>query len=149
MVVDHDSGRLVWAAVGRDKATLERFFDLLGEERSCLITPVSADAAEWIATVVREPCPNATSCADAFHMVQWATRALDEVRKEIWRNVRTIGAPSLVAHLKGCRYALLKNPEHLSDRPAAESQPGGVSERDPLPRVLTQGAISSGISTTR
>ena len=34
IVVDHDTGRLVWAAVGRDKKTLNGFFDLLGEERS-------------------------------------------------------------------------------------------------------------------
>ena len=33
VVVDHDSGRLVWAAPGREKATLGRFFDALGEER--------------------------------------------------------------------------------------------------------------------
>jgi transposase len=33
VVVDHDSGRLVWAAPGRDEATLERFFEQLGEER--------------------------------------------------------------------------------------------------------------------
>ena len=115
VVVDHDSGRLVWAAVGRDKATLEQFFDLLGEERSARIRLVSADAAEWIAAVVAQRCPNATLCADAFHMVAWATKALDEVRKGIWRTARTIGAPSLIAHLKGCRYALLKNPDHLSN----------------------------------
>jgi transposase len=114
VVVHHDSERLVWAAVGRDKATLEAFFDLLGEEPSCLIKLVSADAAEWIASVVRECCPNATLCADAFHLVAWVTKALDEVRKEIWRNARRIGAPSLIAHLKGCRYALLKNPDRLS-----------------------------------
>jgi transposase len=116
VVVDHDSGRLVWAAVGRDKATLETFFDLLGEERSALITLVSADAAEWIATVVRERCANATLCADAFHMVAWATKALDEVRKALWRDAKTTGAPGLIAHLKGCRYALLKNPDRLSER---------------------------------
>jgi transposase len=119
VVVDHDTGRLVWAAVGRDKATLEQFFDLLGEERSHLVKLVSADAAEWIATVVAERCPNATLCADAFHMVSWATRALDEVRKEIWRIARTMGAPSLIARIKGCRYALLKNPENLTDRQQA------------------------------
>ncbi len=116
VVVDHDSGRLVWAAVGRDKATLEQFFDLLGEERSALITLVSADAAEWIATVVRERCANATLCADAFHMVAWATKALDEVRKALWRDAKTTGAPGLIAHLKGCRYALLKNPDRLTNR---------------------------------
>jgi transposase len=30
VVVDHDSGRLVWAAVGRDEKTLRTFFDELG-----------------------------------------------------------------------------------------------------------------------
>src|ERR1022692_3747797 len=75
VVVDHDTGRLVWAAPGRDKVTLEQFFDLLGEGRSQLVKLVSADAAEWIATVVGERCPNATLCADAFHMVAWATKA--------------------------------------------------------------------------
>ena len=29
VVVDHDTGRLVWAAPGRDKATLDSFFDAL------------------------------------------------------------------------------------------------------------------------
>ena len=29
VVVDHDTGRLVWAAPGRDKATLDGFFDAL------------------------------------------------------------------------------------------------------------------------
>ena len=46
VVVDHDSGRLVWAAPGRDKETLSQFFELLGPERSARIRLVSADAAE-------------------------------------------------------------------------------------------------------
>jgi transposase len=116
VVVDHDTGRLVWAAVGRDKATLESFFDILGEERSQAIRLVSADAAEWIATVVAERCENATLCADPFHIVQWATQALDEVRRQLWREAKVLGAPSLIARIKGCRYALLKNPEHLTAR---------------------------------
>jgi transposase len=49
IVVDHDSGRLIWAGVGRDQATLARFFTLPGEQRCAQITHVSADAAEWIA----------------------------------------------------------------------------------------------------
>ncbi len=32
VVVDHRSGRLVWAGAGRDRATVERFLDLLGPE---------------------------------------------------------------------------------------------------------------------
>lgn len=114
VVVDHDTGRLLWAKPGRDKDTLAAFFEELGTERSALITLVSADAAEWIATVVAEQCPNATLCADPFHMVAWATGALDEVRRQIWRDVRKVGAASMAKRLKGCRYALLKNPANLT-----------------------------------
>ena len=45
VVVDHDTGRLVWAAPGKDKATLQGFFDALaasgdaaGEDRCAAIT---------------------------------------------------------------------------------------------------------------
>ncbi len=72
LVVDHDSGRLVWAAPGQDMATLATlatFFDALGPQRSGLITHVSADGAAWISTVVAERCPNAVRCADPFHVV--------------------------------------------------------------------------------
>ncbi len=65
VVVDHDSRRLIWAAAGRDKPTLRRFFDLLGPERCAQVTHVSADAADWIADVVAERCPGAVRCADA------------------------------------------------------------------------------------
>jgi transposase len=45
VVVDHDTGHLVWAAAGRDAATLGKFFDLLGPERCGQITHISPDAA--------------------------------------------------------------------------------------------------------
>ena len=35
VVVDHDTGRLVWAGPGRDRKAVEKFLDLLGEERCC------------------------------------------------------------------------------------------------------------------
>lgn len=116
VVVDHDSGRLVWAAPGRDEASLRKFFDLLGEERCAALTLVSADAAEWIATVVRERCPNATLCLDPFHIVQWATDALDEVRREVWNAARRGGQTALAKELKGARFALWKNPENLTEK---------------------------------
>jgi transposase len=117
LVVDHDSGRLVWAAVGRDKKTLNAFFDLLGE-RCEKIRLVSADAAEWIGDVVKERCSDATLCIDAFHVVAWATEALDEVRREVWNEARTGGMSTHAKELKGCRYALWRNPEDLTARQA-------------------------------
>ena len=134
VVVDHGSGRLVWAAPGRDTATLTAFFDALGEDRCALITHVSADGASWIANAVRGKCPNAILCADPFHIVKWATDALDTVRRQTWAEVRKQakandakrrrGRPRSDAParpdtanatgIKRCRYALLRNPDTLS-----------------------------------
>jgi transposase len=115
-VVDHDTGRLVWVAPGHDEQTLDRFFDALGEQRSGQITLVSADAATWIANVVARRCPAAALCLDPFHIVRWATDALDEVRRETWNTARRGGQIALAVELKGARYALWKNPEHLTVR---------------------------------
>ena len=114
IVVDHDTGRLIWAAPGRDSATLLRFFDVLGPERSALLTHVSADGAEWIHGPVRARAPQAVLCLDAFHVVAWATKALDATRRQIWNDLRASGRPDLAASLKGSRWALVKNPGDLT-----------------------------------
>lgn len=116
VVVDHDSGRLLWASPGRDEATLQKFFKLLGAERAAKITLISADAATWIPNVVRERCPNAVLCMDPFHVVQWATRALDDVRRRVWNDLRKSGQTEAAQKLKGSRWALWKNPEDLTFR---------------------------------
>jgi transposase len=116
VVVDHDTGRLVWAAEGHDRKTLQQFFDLLGPERCAKIRLVTADAAEWIAACALDACVNATLCLDPFHVIRWATDALDVVRRFVWNLLRKIGVAGQAAALKGCRYALWKNPEDLTDR---------------------------------
>ncbi|QLQ40157.1 ISL3 family transposase [Micromonospora robiginosa] len=121
VVVDHDTGRLVWAAAGKSAATLHAFFDLLGPERAAAITHVSADGADWITTVVRRRCPNAVRCADPFHVVAWASDAVDRVRRQVWnaatgrgagRRGVAVGEARLV---KNTRWALWKNPNNLTD----------------------------------
>ncbi|MCP5028333.1 MAG: ISL3 family transposase [Actinomycetia bacterium] len=120
VVVDHDTGRLVWAKAGHDKATLQAFFDELGSERAANIKLVSADAAEWIGETATANCENATVCLDPFHIVRWATKALDVVRRWLWNALRHVGLKGRAKQLKGCRYALWKNPEDLTDRQAAK-----------------------------
>ena len=68
VVIDHDTGRLVWIGEGRNKATLVQFFDLLGPQRCAQIALVSADGAEWIFVGVgrvlpqRPPVPGPVPC---------------------------------------------------------------------------------------
>lgn len=120
VVVDHDTGVLLWAHPGRNEKTLEKFFDHLGDDRCAEITLVSADAAEWIKNVVGARCKNAELCLDPFHIVQWATKALDEVRREVWNAARRDGQKAVAKDLKNARYALWKNPEDLTERQGAK-----------------------------
>lgn len=114
VVVDHDSGRLLWAQPGRSEKTLRQFFRAFGSARSRRVTLVSADAAPWIANVVAECCPNATLCIDPFHVVMWVTKALDEVRRGMWNDLRKRKQPERATALKSSRWALVKNPEDLT-----------------------------------
>ena len=126
VVVDHDSGRLVWAGPGRNDAALNVFFDELGPERAALLTDVSADMADWIARVVARRAPNALRSADPFHVVAWAIDALDIERRRAWNQAKgrrsTVGlarqgrSTGDAQHISHARYALWKNPGDLTVR---------------------------------
>ena len=120
VVVDHDTGRLVWAAEGRDKQTVLAFFDQLGAERAARIRLVSSDLGEWITRAVLERCPGATLCLDPYHVVALASSALDEVRREVWQQARRAGDTTGARWLKGARWALWKRPERLTERQQAK-----------------------------
>ena len=84
VVINHDKSSVIWCAPGYGKEVLSQFFELLSEEQRASIRCVSADGARWIASCVEEYCPNALRCIDPFHVVSWATDALDQVRREAW-----------------------------------------------------------------
>ena len=106
VIVDHATGRLVWAREGRNQDTLAKFFDELGPERCAALTHVSADGAEWIHAVVRDRAPQAVICLDPFHAVMWAMKALDKVRT---RTMTTAGITD-----RHAMWATRKNPADLS-----------------------------------
>jgi transposase len=116
VVVDHHSGRLLWAHPGRDRKTVEKFLELLGDERSKRIKLVSCDDADWITRPIAEHCPNAVICLDPFHIVKAATDALDEIRREVWNEARRAGNKQLAKELKGARFVLWKNAAKLTER---------------------------------
>ncbi len=119
-VIDHDSGRLVWAADGRDARILGAFFDLLGKERCEQIALVSCDGGRWMRRALAKHCPQAIVCMDPFHLVQMAGEALDVVRREVWNAARQEGDRAGARWLKGARWALWKAPERLSDTQRAK-----------------------------
>ena len=140
-VVNHDTNTVVWVSDGHGKSVLEAFFRSLTKEQCDAIEVVSGDGARWITDCVNEYCANACRCTDPFHVVEWATQALDEIRKEAWRDAnndlkalkkevsRGRGRPAAddeqsqklsaakekAKEIKSSRFALGKAPENLTE----------------------------------
>jgi transposase len=113
-VADHRSGRIVWSAPGRNAQTLQDFFDALGDRRGS-IRAVSIDMNGGYEKAIRAALPDAEVCFDPFHVVALAGRAVDDVRRAEW-NAHAKSTTPKGQWLKGVRWALRKNPEHLTDR---------------------------------
>ena len=121
LVSDHHRRRIVWGHAGRDTATLDGFFAELGEQRAARIEAVSMDMSAGYAKSVAKPghAPKAVICYDPFHVVALATKALDQVRREVWNELRRLPDQEAAKRFKGARWCLLKNPTDLSDDQAA------------------------------
>ena len=97
---------------------------------------------------------------DTFHVVGWATDALDEVRKQAWReaNAEAKAAPKRgkgrprageggnpekkrARAVRGLRYPLLKNPEDLTERQAADLEMAAISN----PRLYRAYLLKEGL----
>jgi transposase len=64
-VADHATGAIVWCAPGRNSATLQGFFELLGDRRES-IRAVSIDMSGDYQRAIRETIPEAEICFDPF-----------------------------------------------------------------------------------
>jgi transposase len=122
LVVDHDRARVIWGASGRESKTLDQFFDELGTQRSAAIEAISMDLGPaYLKSVTAEGhAPQALVCADPFHLVKLVGDALDEVRRDLWQQLRRFPDDRYAKAFKGSRWALLKNPEDLTDTQAAQ-----------------------------
>jgi transposase len=116
-VVNHQTGAIVWCAAGRNAATLQRFFDELGERKHS-IRAVSIDMAGGYAKAIRDNIPQADICFDPFHVIRLAQRAVDQVRRDEW-NAHDRSRTKTGKWIKNTRWSLLKSPDKQSVRQLA------------------------------
>jgi transposase len=108
-VADHQQGRIVWAAPGRNATTLQAFFDGLTDEQKASIKAVSIDMSAGYEKAIRNAVPDAEVCFDPFHVVQLGSRATDQVRRAEYNKHGRSGTDA-GKWIKGVRYSLLKDP---------------------------------------
>jgi transposase len=110
LVLDLDSGRIVWVAHGRGGDCLRKFWRRLRLAHA-KIQAVAMDmsAAYWRA--VREHLPSAAVVFDKFHIVKMLNEKLDDLRRELVRQAEGIAKMAI----KGLRYLLLTRRAHLAE----------------------------------
>lgn len=107
--MNHDTGDLVWAAEGKNAATLSRFFEELGEERCALVKSITMDMSAAYIKAAKQHLPNAKQIYDRFHVQGLVHDASDAPRRDEMR-----GMPKDVRkELKGLRWAVQKSPGNL------------------------------------
>jgi transposase len=117
LVLDHDSGRVVWASEGaREKTSLDGFLDALGQQRQRAIEAVSIDMAPGYHEALRTRLPGARLCIDPFHVVKLANRALERQRRTQWRLHSGRKKSARDRWLSGVRWMLLTGAERHSER---------------------------------
>jgi transposase len=111
-VVDHVARKVVWAAPGKNAATVDEFFRALGPERAARIKTVTIDMSAAYIDAVTRGAPQAQIVFDRFHVQRLAQDAVDQVRRE---QVRLLGGTDKAKDLKKTRWPLLKNPWNMND----------------------------------
>ena len=117
LVLDLDSGAVVFVGEGRGSATLRPFFRRprflcrRGQSRA-KVRAVASDMAGGFLKAVREFLPEARLVLDRFHVVKLFNEKLTKLRRDLYREATD---DLHKAVLKGTRWLLLKNPENLDD----------------------------------
>jgi transposase len=108
LVLDLDSGRIVWVANGRGGDALRKFWRALRCSRA-KIKAVAMDmsAAYWAA--VADNLPKAAIVFDRFHIVKLVNEKLDDLRREMVREATDL----MKKTVKGIRYLLLMRRDNV------------------------------------
>jgi transposase len=106
VVYDLKKARVVWIGKGKGSETINQFFgEGLSDYQKDQILWATCDMSRAYITAIEEYCPNATVVLDRFHIVKALNQAVDEVRKEQWRQASADERKAL----KGLRWLLYKH----------------------------------------
>ena len=103
IVYDLDRSHVVWVGKGKGRETIDQFFkEAISPGQRLRVRWASCDMSRAYIDSIKANCLNATLVIDRFHVVKALNGALDEVRKEQWRE---LGAEQRKA-IKGLRWLL-------------------------------------------
>jgi transposase len=126
LVIDLDSGRIVWVAHGRGGDSLRKFWRALRLSKA-RIEAVSMDMSPAYWSAVLEHLPEAAIVFDRFHIAKLVNEKLDDCRREM---VREATGP-MQQTVKGVRYLLLMRRDNVDESRLPQLQ-AALKHNEPL-----------------
>ena len=114
VVLDHQTGRIVWLGKDRRTETLAEFFAGMTEQQKEALEAVAIDMWDPYINAIRRHVPHVKIVFDLFHVVAAFNRVIDKVRRAEYRKA----AETDKEVIKGTRYLLLKNRKNIRRRKA-------------------------------
>jgi transposase len=111
--IDGHGQRLLWVGKDRTVKTLLGFFRGFGKERSVRLRFICSDLWKPYLKVIARQARQALHVLDRFHVVQHMNKAVDEVRAQEARSLKTQVREAVLTHTRWC---LLKRPENLTEK---------------------------------
>jgi transposase len=105
IVLDYNSGRVVWVGKERKARTLGRFFNLLSKGQKNALEAIVMDMWDPYIKAVQKKVPHVKIVFDLFHVVAGFSRVIDRVRNSEYRKASKENKDVF----KGARFLLLKN----------------------------------------
>ncbi|MCM2372774.1 ISL3 family transposase [Rhodopirellula sp. ICT_H3.1] len=131
LVMDLDSGAIIFVGEGKSADSLAPFWKRLGRRRH-RIEAVAMDMSSAYILAVRGNLPKADIVFDRFHVVKLMNEKLTMLRRQLFQKA-TADEKSV---LKGSRWLLLKNPENLrEDRDEEAHLAAALQLNEPLAKA--------------
>jgi len=110
VVLDYESGRVIWMGEGRSSDTLKTFFRGMSKDQILGLKAIAMDMWDPYIKAVQEEAPHVKIVFDLFHVVAAFSRVIDLVRMEEYRRASQNDKDVF----KGAKYLLLKNRSRLN-----------------------------------
>lgn len=131
IVVDLDTGRIVYVGDGKGADALDRFWKRC-RRHHVQIRHVATDLSSAFISSVMENCPGAVHVFDHFHVVKLMNERLDDIRKNVFHMERNVNRRKVI---KGTRYLLLANGEDIFDKRHKTRLENALAMNEPLSKA--------------
>lgn len=128
IVVDLDTGRIIYVGDGRGSSSLTDFWKRL-KRRDIQLELVTSDMSAAYILAVKENASEAIHVYDKFHVVQLVNEAVDKVRRSVWNQETDLEKRKLI---KGTRWMLLSKNLDKYDEAARNRFENILQTNEPL-----------------